>query len=49
MDEDFKPDVALDLACALDHVKQFLAGALVVCVVRIDHVDEGTAVLDVLV
>ena len=46
MNEDFVPDVRLDLAGALDDLEELLAGALVVSVVCIDHVDEGSAVLD---
>ncbi len=38
VDEHLVPDVRLDLASALDHLEKLLASALVVCVVRIDHV-----------
>lgn len=47
VDEDLVANVVLDLARALYYVVQLLTGTLVVCVVRVDHVDQGTALLDV--
>jgi len=48
VDEDLVPDVVLDAARRPNHVKQLLARALVVRVVRIDHVDQSAALLNVL-
>ena len=48
VDEDLVPDVILDAVCSPDHIKQLLASALIVCVVRIDDIDECTALLNVL-
>ena len=48
VDEDLVPDVVLDAVCRSDHIKQLLACALIVSVVRIDDIDECTALLNVL-
>ena len=48
MDEDLVPDVVLDAVRRSDHIKQLLASALIVSVVRIDDIDESTALLNIL-
>ena len=48
MDEDLVPDVVFDAVCRSDHIKQLLASALIVSIVRIDDIDECTALLNVL-
>ena len=48
VDEDLVPDVVLDAVRRPDHIKQLLACALIVSVVRIDDIDECTALLNVL-
>ena len=48
MNEDLIPYVRLDLACALDNLKELLASRLIVSIMRINHVDKCTAVLNVL-
>ena len=45
MNEDLIPYVRLDLACALNNLKELLASRLVIRVVRINHIDKCTAVL----
>lgn len=47
MNEDLVPDVLLDLTRLLDDLEELLARALVVSVMRINHVDQGAAALDV--
>ena len=48
VDEYLVPDVGLDLASALDDLKQLLASTLVVSVMCINDINEGTAVLNML-
>ena len=48
MNEDLIPYVRLDLACALNNLKELLASRLVIRIVRINHIDKCTAVLNVL-
>ena len=46
MDEDFVHDVRLDLVRLLDEVAQSYACTLVVRLVRIYHIDQGSALLN---
>ena len=48
MNEDFIPDVLLNDACLLDHLEELLAGTLVVGPVRVNYIDQRSAILYVL-
>ena len=48
VNEDLIPYVRFDLASALNNLKELLACGLVIRIVRINHVDKCTAVLNVL-
>ena len=48
VNEDLIPYVRFDLACALNNLKELLASGLVIRIVRINHIDKCTAVLNML-
>ena len=48
VDENLIPNVCLDSTRLLDHLEKFLARALVIRIMSIDHVDQSATILNVL-